>query len=149
MTKGPDGNMIDLTDNYKYREGSTQERTSFKRAKGMVNLRYSRGFDFNDISTDSLEDVLAKVNLEDKYRMGDEINFSIRLINNANVTRSIFLKLMVNSVYYNGEVKAIIEDKVDTITLDPKEGKISFLIFCMKILTKFLFLLQFSLKIIQ
>jgi len=122
VTKSPDGNMIDITDNYKYREGTGQERTSFKRAKGMVNLRYSTDFEFiNEISADAVDDVLTRVLLKDKYSIGKAINFTVQMINNINQTRTIFLKLNVDSVYYNGKTVANIEDIVETITLSPGE----------------------------
>lgn len=120
--------MLDITDNYKYREGSNQERNSFRRAKSMVNLRYSTDFDFiNEISADAVDDVSTKVNLQDIYHLGKPIRFNVQMINNVNQTRTIFLKLTVDSVYYNGKTVANIEDLVETITLNPSEGKNHFL----------------------
>lgn len=115
--------MVDITENYKYREGTTQERTSFKRAKSMINLRYSRNLEFiNEISADAVDDVLTKIHLQDRYSLGKPINFTIQLINNVNHTRTIFLKLTVDSIYYNGKIVANIDDKAETITLHPGEG---------------------------
>lgn len=122
--------MIDLTDNYKYREGTAQERNSFKRAKGMVNLRYSRELElFNEISTNSIDDVTTKINLQDIYRLGKAIEFSVKLINNVNATRTIYLKITVDSMYYNGKIVANIEDQIEIITLNIGEGKYQILNF--------------------
>lgn len=130
MTKGPDGQMIDLTENYKYREGTSQERNSFKRAKSMVNLKYSRDLDdllTNEISDQpSVDDVPCKVTLQDRYRLGAPIDFSISLVNNLNATRSVFLKLTLDSIYYNGKLVANVVDKIETITLAAGEGEFAF-----------------------
>lgn len=126
MTKGPDGQMLDLTDNYKYREGTNQERNSFRRAKSMVNLKYSRDLSdllSNEISDLPVDDALpCKVSLQDRYRIGEPIDFSISLANNLNTTRSVFLKLTLDSIYYNGKLVANVADKIETITLGPGEG---------------------------
>ena len=127
VTHGPDGQMIDLTDNYKYREGTPQERKSYNLARSMVKLRYSTDLDElleNEISTSTMNDeVLCKVALQDRYSLGAPIDFSVRLTNNAKDTRSFFLELTLDSIYYTGSLVANVADQTETINLAAGESR--------------------------
>ncbi|XP_077785633.1 protein-glutamine gamma-glutamyltransferase E-like [Podarcis muralis] len=113
----------DVTNNYKYPEGSEKERAVFKKASEKLNLNT-----FNAISAKGPEAVNPNLSgtLKSKSpepKVGQDVDLVFTLKNLASEARSLTAKMTAWSIVYNGKpIHEVWKDSL-AVTLGPQEEK--------------------------
>ncbi|KAL1785874.1 erythrocyte membrane band [Sigmodon hispidus] len=136
----------DITENYKYEEGSLQERQVFLKALQKVKAGRSQGSHQGDsnpsnsvpprqdssrsLDTPSLRpsdviQVSLKFELIDPPNMGQDINFVLLAVNMSSQFKDLKLNLSAQSLLHDGSPLAPFWQDVAFITLYPKEEELT------------------------
>ncbi|KAM3960323.1 hemocyte protein-glutamine gamma-glutamyltransferase [Aphomia sociella] len=103
-----DEDREDITNQYKYREGTASERLAL-----MNGVRYSeRAKRYYSVATNLTNDVKFKLRELDSVPIGKDFRVSVDIENNASEGRNIKASLSATSVFYNG-VRADVVKKVE------------------------------------
>ncbi|KAM9335195.1 protein-glutamine gamma-glutamyltransferase 2-like [Symphorus nematophorus] len=105
----------DVTNNYKYREGSAMERAVFKRALNRVNS----GDDPGDDSTEETMKVEMKFEEETNMVSGQDIKLKLKLSNKDRCSRTMVIRVNAQSMRYNGKISHNIQSTVQEEMLFP------------------------------
>ncbi|XP_059057937.1 hemocyte protein-glutamine gamma-glutamyltransferase-like [Achroia grisella] len=120
-----DEDREDITDQYKYREGTASERLAL-----MNGVRFSeRAKRYYSVATNLSSDVTFKLRELDSVPIGQEFRVAVDIQNNSDQARNVKASLSATSVFYNG-VRADVVKKVEgKIFLAPnKNEEISILV---------------------
>ncbi|XP_053402717.1 hemocyte protein-glutamine gamma-glutamyltransferase-like [Mercenaria mercenaria] len=116
ISAGLDPDREDITEQYKFKEGTDEERTAVQRA----NLVSSRKVVYETVA----EDVEFELCANPDTFMGDTVKFCLKLKNTSDSTRTVNGTLMLASTYYTGVLhKKVREQDIDKTVLQPKEDK--------------------------
>ncbi|XP_004698245.1 protein-glutamine gamma-glutamyltransferase E [Echinops telfairi] len=114
---------MDVTEKYKYPEGSNQERQVFEKALG--KLKPNRLF--NPTSAGDSEGEEREPSIAGKFKVtgilevGKEVNLALILTNLTSDTKTVTVNMTAWTIVYNGTlVHEVWKDSI-TISLDPKE----------------------------
>uniref|UniRef100_A0A8C3YI37 protein-glutamine gamma-glutamyltransferase n=1 Tax=Catagonus wagneri TaxID=51154 RepID=A0A8C3YI37_9CETA len=114
---------MDVTEKYKYPEGSSQERQVFEKALGKLRPRLS----FGPTSARGLEREERQPSISGRFKVtgilavGKEVNLALLLKNLTDDTKTVTVNMTAWTIVYNGTlVHEVWKDSV-TISLDPKE----------------------------
>ncbi|XP_071089058.1 annulin-like [Haliotis cracherodii] len=90
---------LDVTDEYKYREGSTRERTVVRKAEMMFRraAAYRSGFESNRKKA-AMETISVELEQEEDIFVGNGFEFVVTVRNSGNAARTV--KQLVVKVYY-------------------------------------------------
>ncbi|KAM6163821.1 protein-glutamine gamma-glutamyltransferase E [Rhynchocyon petersi] len=114
---------MDVTDQYKFREGSRQEREVFERA--LSSLKPNRLF--NPTSAESSEREDRKPSISGKFKVngvlavGQEVNLSLILTNLTTDMKTVTVNMTAWTIVYNGTLVHEVWKDSSTISLDPEE----------------------------
>ncbi|XP_076581081.1 protein-glutamine gamma-glutamyltransferase 2-like [Chaetodon auriga] len=114
------GMRNDITSCYKHREGSTRERTVFRRALNRVNSE-------DDKEADSREEPLkVEMKFEEETTMlnGQDINVKLKLRSKDGASRSMSIRVNAQAMRYNGIPKHNIQSVVQEKMLLPGQDMI-------------------------
>ncbi|XP_039719841.1 protein-glutamine gamma-glutamyltransferase E [Pteropus medius] len=114
---------IDVTEKYKYPEGSSQERKVFEKAKGKLKPSSS----FSPTSGENIENEEREPSISGKFKVtgiltvGKEVNLALILKNLTSDMKTVTVNMTAWTIVYNGTlVHEVWKDSV-TISLDPEE----------------------------
>ncbi|XP_040186215.1 protein-glutamine gamma-glutamyltransferase E-like [Rana temporaria] len=128
----------DLTNNYKYTEGSKEEREIFNKAESICSSMLSRNtnnaiislvaLSVNDTEPEAKPDFKG-VFTHNEPQIGQDVTYTLMLQSISSEKISVQLKMTATAIIYtNAQVKEILRE-VQSVTLEPKEEKnIPFLI---------------------
>ncbi|KAM4617748.1 protein-glutamine gamma-glutamyltransferase 5-like isoform 2-T2 [Discoglossus pictus] len=119
---------LDITNNYKYKEGSDKERTVFEKALVARNgPSPSDREEANDPISPNLPisdaGVELKLKLMDSPVVGQDINLILVASNLTSKNKNININMSVQSMQNDGRPKNLVWQKEDAIELDPEEVK--------------------------
>ncbi|XP_018414784.1 PREDICTED: protein-glutamine gamma-glutamyltransferase E-like [Nanorana parkeri] len=138
---------IDITENYKYPEGSEEERAIYIKAReklvkmGIINKdglnkrgigkkrRKKRNSEHNFEDDDDNESAKEKLAVEGKFELtsstafGDDISLTLTLKNTGKNTENVKIKLSLSSIEYTGRPLVEIFSDQTSLTLPPKKEK--------------------------
>ncbi|XP_040186220.1 protein-glutamine gamma-glutamyltransferase E-like [Rana temporaria] len=135
---------IDITENYKYPEGSPEERAIYLKAReklikmGIINKdgHNKRGIakkrrkkrngeiDFDEAETvDEKLDIGGKFELTSSTAFGDDISVTLTLTNTGTKSQNVNVKLSSSSIEYTGKPIAELLSDQTSLTLAPKKEK--------------------------
>ncbi|XP_038055655.1 protein-glutamine gamma-glutamyltransferase K-like [Patiria miniata] len=107
----------DITEQYKYKEGTELERIAVREASRHVRKA-------KRILKNLVRDVSFDVDMAEEFPIGKDIKFTITLVNKSQQTRNIFLGVTGNTVYYTGVKKAKVSSYNGTLPLKAKETRV-------------------------
>ncbi|XP_042318202.1 LOW QUALITY PROTEIN: protein-glutamine gamma-glutamyltransferase E-like [Sceloporus undulatus] len=112
----------DVTNSYKYPEGSAKEREIFNKARAKLNLS-SLDATAARLPEEAKPDVTGKFKVQSPPKVGKDVDLVLLLTNLASTARSLTANMTAWSIIYTG--KAIHEVWKDSlaVTLGPKEEK--------------------------
>lgn len=110
-----------LTPNYKFREGTQEERESIRNAGRHMGLNYV--YDPSVALRKSKGDVNFEFTSENRQSVGDDMVITYTLTNKASTPRTVDLTLALKSVYYTGKDGEELKKVKDKIKLGPKESE--------------------------
>nr|XP_060627738.1 protein-glutamine gamma-glutamyltransferase E-like [Anolis sagrei ordinatus] len=112
----------DVTNDYKYPEGSTKEREVFNKARGKLNLNTLEATAAR-VPDAPKPDVTGKFKVQSPPEVGQDVQLVLQLTNQASKARTLTANMTAWSIVYTG--KAIHEVWKDSLalTLGPKEEK--------------------------
>lgn len=114
-------NYKDVTSNYKYDEGSEQERKSFEKALREVGL----SLDILQMrSNDIKNDIVLKAIKKENQTVGEQMSFSYFVQNNREKEVSLNVSATLNSIYYTGDKFMKVKHFDDHVKLAPGESKL-------------------------
>lgn len=130
ITRGPGGATLDLTANYKYREGTKEERVSYKRASRARDLHYMELPEElqappppPQLRTMLDAGLLFELCAEPAQLVGRRLRLAYRLMNARNVSRSVFVNLAAHAVYYTGAQAGQLLSVAEPVALAPMESR--------------------------
>ncbi|XP_077314542.1 protein-glutamine gamma-glutamyltransferase E-like [Lithobates pipiens] len=122
----------DITNNYKYTEGSKKERETFNKAESICSSMLSRNTNDAIISLLALSvndtEPVPKPDFEGAFthndpQIGQDVTFTLVLKSISSVKISLQLKMTATAIIYtNAQVKEILRE-AQSVTLEPKEEK--------------------------
>jgi len=118
-TKEPNGpGRLDVTEEYKYPEGSDEEKAAVLRA-----VKRSTKFDFFNQIYDATgcDDIVVELEDTDKLQVGQDVVVKLRAENKGKAKREVSLGVTISSMYYTGVVHDEIQTKSCDVTLSPGE----------------------------
>ncbi|KAM4691831.1 protein-glutamine gamma-glutamyltransferase 6-like [Rhinophrynus dorsalis] len=121
-TKGVGNNSrVDITDSYKYPEGSEEERKVYLKARKKL-------LEMGILKEDQTEkptklDIRGKFELETSPKLGEDINLILVLKNTGKKRESLKMNLSSSSLEYTGRPKAEIFTDKTSLSIDPMEEK--------------------------
>lgn len=110
-----DKDRLEVTDLYKYKEGSEAERTAVYRA----NRHSTRPniYDFKE------EDVKFELHQQDDILVGNPFDVVLKVQNKSRSERNVHVLVTLTAVYYTGVFKAKVKSKPFDLTLGPIKGE--------------------------
>ncbi|KAJ8778023.1 hypothetical protein J1605_001175 [Eschrichtius robustus] len=114
---------VDVTENYKYPEGSSQERQAFEKAlrklKPYVTFRATAA---ERLSTEELKpSISGKFKITGALTVGKEVNLALMFKNLTSDSKTVMVNMTAWTIVYNGKlVHEVWKDSV-TLTLGPEE----------------------------
>lgn len=135
---------IDITESYKYPEGSPEERAIYLKAReklikmGIINKdglskrgigKKRRKKRNGETDLDEAETVKEKLDIDGKFELisstafGDDISLTLTLTNTGKKTQSLNVKLSSSSIEYTGKPIAELFSDQTSFTLAPKKEK--------------------------
>ncbi|XP_061486153.1 protein-glutamine gamma-glutamyltransferase E-like [Rhineura floridana] len=112
----------DVTDNYKYAEGSAKERAVFQKARAKLNLNT-----FHATAAKAAEAVnphlLGQFKVENPPEVGKDVNLVLTLKNLASAAKSLTAKMTAWSIIYTGKPIHEVWKNSVSVTLGPQEEK--------------------------
>ncbi|XP_071786426.1 protein-glutamine gamma-glutamyltransferase K-like [Asterias amurensis] len=106
----------DITDQYKYKEGSELERIAVREAS--THVRKAK-----KILKNIVKDVQFSVDMPENPLLGKDIKFFVSVKNTSDKVRDVYLAMNGNSVYYTGVKKGKIVSHSTDLELKPKQSK--------------------------
>ncbi|XP_018419817.1 PREDICTED: protein-glutamine gamma-glutamyltransferase 6-like [Nanorana parkeri] len=122
---------VDVTNKYKYPEGSNKEREIFKKAESLMSSTRSRlpaapatvAFSATNTEPVPKPDFEGAFTQSTDPLVGHDVTFTLVLRSTSSVKINLQLKMTANAIVYtNAPVKAILSE-AQTVTLEPKEEK--------------------------
>ncbi|KAM9249936.1 protein-glutamine gamma-glutamyltransferase E [Dugong dugon] len=114
---------VDITEKYKYPEGSAQERQVFRKALGKLkpNLWFTATHARSLEEGDWEPTISGRFKVAGILEVGQEVNLALVLKNLTSDTKTVTVNMTTWTIVYNGTlVHEVWKDSV-TISLDPKE----------------------------
>ncbi|NXT80070.1 TGM3 glutamyltransferase, partial [Zapornia atra] len=115
---------VDVTNDYKYEEGSKKERDIFKKARKKLGLEDK--FDPTAPTPKEIEqkpDISGKFKLDGSIEVGKDLNLILVLTNLQSVAKTVDVNMTAwSTVYTRKPVKEIWKNSI-SVTLSPKEEK--------------------------
>nr|XP_037850992.1 protein-glutamine gamma-glutamyltransferase E isoform X2 [Chlorocebus sabaeus]XP_037850994.1 protein-glutamine gamma-glutamyltransferase E isoform X2 [Chlorocebus sabaeus] len=114
---------MDVTDKYKYPEGSDQERRVFQKALGKLKPNAS----FGATSSMGLEaeeresSIIGKFKVTGMLAVGKEVNLVLLLKNLSSDTKTVTVNMTAWTIVYNGTLVHEVWKDSATMSLDPEE----------------------------
>ncbi|XP_075701348.1 protein-glutamine gamma-glutamyltransferase E-like [Rhinoderma darwinii] len=122
---GRDG-YINITSDYKYAEGSSDERQTYNKALRLIGM--GSGFvafsaDANPSSAPSREaEVSGEISVSGSPKLGDDIEAILTLKNLTPKSRNVTVNICTAAIVYNKAVRRKIFNQSVTVNLSPNEG---------------------------
>ncbi|XP_044277253.1 protein-glutamine gamma-glutamyltransferase E-like [Varanus komodoensis] len=112
----------DVTNNYKYEEGSAKERAVFQKAREKLNLNT---LDSISAAVPEAENpkVSGKFKVQSPPEVGQDVNLLLSLTNLASATKSLMANLTMWSIIYTGKPVHEVWKSALPVTLGPEEEK--------------------------
>jgi hypothetical protein len=110
----------DLTLNYKFREGTAEERTSIQNAGRHMGIAYV--YDPSISLRSGAGDVGFRFLHSNKQNFGDELKVVYQLFNKVSRPQTVNFKINVRSVYYSGRDGEVLQKVAELVKLESKEG---------------------------
>uniref|UniRef100_A0A8C4Q7F7 Transglutaminase 1 n=1 Tax=Eptatretus burgeri TaxID=7764 RepID=A0A8C4Q7F7_EPTBU len=101
----------DVTNLYKYLEGSEEERIA-------VDLACKHGALAQELSLEDLNDVTVTVKSKEEVFIGSKVPIFVTLKNSAHQTRQLIMVVRVNVIYYTGVKKGMCKEETFNLTLE-------------------------------
>uniref|UniRef100_A0A8C0DAI4 protein-glutamine gamma-glutamyltransferase n=1 Tax=Balaenoptera musculus TaxID=9771 RepID=A0A8C0DAI4_BALMU len=114
---------VDVTENYKYPEGSSQERQAFEKALGKLKPYMAfRATAALKLSTEELKpSISGKFKITGALTVGKEVNLALMFKNLTSDSKTVMVNMTAWTIVYNGTlVHEVWKDSV-TLTLGPEE----------------------------
>jgi len=119
-TKTPGSNArLDITDEYKYKEGTPQERAAFDKAqlRGKIPAWHSKYL----VQPEGAIDITITPK-EKKFRTGKPISFTVKVTNGSKEVKECKVTNRLDSLFYTGKRKSGIKQETKDVTLKPSES---------------------------
>ncbi|XP_034412587.1 coagulation factor XIII A chain [Cyclopterus lumpus] len=114
LTKTPgDVTRRDITDQYKFPEGSTEERTVLEKAE-----QYGCGRDKSDLPEADVDLVLPAMEIS----VGDDFELSLEFVNRSGERRTVDAYINGSVVYYTGVTSSEFLFSNPTVTIEPNKS---------------------------
>uniref|UniRef100_A0A8C2ZJC4 protein-glutamine gamma-glutamyltransferase n=1 Tax=Cyclopterus lumpus TaxID=8103 RepID=A0A8C2ZJC4_CYCLU len=115
LTKTPgDVTRRDITDQYKFPEGSTEERTVLEKAE-----QYGCGRDKSDLPEADVDLVLPAMEIS----VGDDFELSLEFVNRSGERRTVDAYINGSVVYYTGVTSSEFLFSNPTVTIEPNKSE--------------------------
>uniref|UniRef100_A0A803TF20 Transglutaminase-like domain-containing protein n=1 Tax=Anolis carolinensis TaxID=28377 RepID=A0A803TF20_ANOCA len=111
----------DVTNDYKYPEGSTKERDVFNKARGKLNLSTLEAT--SRVPDAPKPDVSGKFKVKSPPEVGKDVELVLLLTNLASAARTLTANMTAWSIVYTGKVIHEVWKDSLALTLGPKEEK--------------------------
>jgi transglutaminase 1 len=129
------GDVEDITDQYKYKEGTVEERMA------VLNAARGAGLSFHfEIPEPEKEDVKFDLLDIERVLIGNPFYIKVEMTNRASTPRRITVSLNVNSVYYTGILAHQIKQDRQIVVLQPYQSKSSWYLYTLLLLFMYLIL---------
>ncbi|XP_053246974.1 protein-glutamine gamma-glutamyltransferase E-like [Podarcis raffonei] len=123
-TKAVDSNdRLDVTDNYKYKEGSVKEREVFAKACAKLNLKTNHSESARSLREAAKPSVLGKIKVKSPLEIGKDVHLVLRLTNLGSTTEYLTPNMAAWSINNTGKPIHEIWKASILVTLGPKEEK--------------------------
>ncbi|XP_048354860.1 protein-glutamine gamma-glutamyltransferase E-like isoform X1 [Sphaerodactylus townsendi] len=112
---------VDVTDEYKYTEGSAKERNVFEKARSKLNI--------NTLSSTSAYLLPPKPSISGKFKLertpevGKDIHLALMLTNHASEPKTTEVNMTAWTIVYTGKPIHEVWKNTQSVTLNPKEEK--------------------------
>ncbi|KAL4235097.1 hypothetical protein ACF0H5_006735 [Mactra antiquata] len=114
--RGGDPDREDVSEQYKYKEGSAEERAAVRNATTTTS---------NYLVSNTKTDVTFELEYNADTFIGDTIKVSLKMTNTSTETRTINGTFTLASMYYTGAIFKVIEkNKMNSLKLQSKEDKV-------------------------
>lgn len=110
----------DLTLNYKFREGTAEERNSIQNAGRHMGIAYV--YDPSISLRSGAGDVGFRFLHSNKQNFGDELKVVYQLFNKVSRPQKVNFKINVRSVYYSGRDGEVLQKLSELVELEGKQG---------------------------
>ncbi|XP_078270010.1 coagulation factor XIII A chain-like [Rhinoraja longicauda] len=115
LTKSVGSDMrMNITDQYKYPEGSREERASLKMAE-------LYGVAKTEVPTELPKDVSAKVQVDENIMVGSSFQLGLEFSNLSNAIRTVEVQITGYVVFYTGVPKVQVTDENLEVEMEPDE----------------------------
>lgn len=114
---------VDVTDKYKYPEGSSEERSVFQKALGKLKPRAT----FNPTSAGDVVEEERVVSISGRFKItgvlavGKEVSLALLLKNRSSEKKTVSVNMTAWTIVYNGTLVHEVWKDSFTVTLDPEE----------------------------
>lgn len=133
----------DITDKYKNKEGSAEERMSVLNAARAGGLAYL--FEIPEPGREDIKFELVKI---ERVPIGQPFYIIVRMYNKATTKRTITLSVNVNTVYYTGILAHNVKNEQREIDVGPGKGNV-YTIICLILLLRDTFFLLLALMMMN
>nr|XP_034978108.1 protein-glutamine gamma-glutamyltransferase E-like [Zootoca vivipara] len=114
---------LDVTDNYKYKEGSVKEREIFAKARAKLNLKTSHSEPARSLREAAKPNVFGKIKVKSPLEIGKDVHLVLRLTNLGSTTEYLTPNMAAWSIHNTGKPIHEIWKASILVTLGPKEEK--------------------------
>ncbi|XP_054849695.1 protein-glutamine gamma-glutamyltransferase E-like [Eublepharis macularius] len=124
VTKAVGSNtQMDVTNNYKYAEGSAKERAVFEKAHSKLNLNTMRSTAVNRVPTPK-PNISGKFKVQRTHEVGKDVHLALMLTNLASEPKTLEAHMTAWTIVYTGKPIHEVWKNEQSVTLGPKEEKI-------------------------
>ncbi|XP_054849611.1 protein-glutamine gamma-glutamyltransferase E-like isoform X1 [Eublepharis macularius] len=113
---------MDITNNYKYAEGSDKERAVFEKARSTLNLNTMRATAVKMVRTPKPH-VSGKFKVQRTPEVGKDVHLALKLTNLASEPKTLEAHMTAWTIVYMGKPIHEVWKNEQSVTLGPKEEK--------------------------